>query len=137
MAFTRENSIGNAIHSYASGEIQIIQNTRENGKLESNLHTVTTNFIINPETLIVDWQVQTLEQITSDSIRQIVDLDPEIVILGVGAKLQLPPVKISLLFQKYNIGLEVMDTAAACRTYNFLLTEGRNVTAALIQINPE
>ena len=137
MAFTRENNIGNAIHSYTTGEIQIIQSSHINGIIETNLNSVSSNFIINPNNLIIDWPVQNIEDINVESIAVIVELEPEIVILGVGAKLNLPSVKINLLFQKYNIGLEVMDTAAACRTYNFLLTEGRNVTSALIQIAAE
>jgi len=134
MAFTRENSIGNAIHSYAAGEIQIIQNTLVNGVKEAALNKITSNLIINPTNLILDWTVNNLDEITEELIAPIVALDPEIVILGVGAKMKLPPVRINLLFQKHHIGLEMMDTAAACRTYNFLLTEGRNVAAALIQI---
>ncbi len=134
MAFTRENSIGNAIHSYSPREIVIIQNTVHNGVMTANLKTINTNFIINPTSLITDWTVNNLEDLTEDSISQIAELAPEIVVLGVGTKFVLPPVKINLLFQKYKIGLEVMDTAAACRTYNFLLNEGRNVSAALIQI---
>jgi len=137
MAFTRENSIGNAIHSYSTGEIQIIQNSLVNGVMEAVLKPISSNLIINPTTLIVDWQVHNLNDITDDSIIPILELEPEIAILGVGTKMTLPPVKINLMFQKYNIGLEVMDTAAACRTYNFLLTEGRNVTAALFQITAE
>ncbi|VAW93488.1 hypothetical protein MNBD_GAMMA22-743 [hydrothermal vent metagenome] len=134
MAFTRENSIGNAIHSYATGEIQIIQNTLTNGIVEATLNTITSNFIINPESIILDWSVNKLDDITEELITPIVTLEPDLVILGVGQKMALPAVAINLMFQKFNIGIEVMDTAAACRTYNFLLTEGRNVAAALIQI---
>ncbi len=137
MAFTRENSIGNAVHSYSSGEIQIIQNTVVNGEMEYALKAISSNLIINASTLIIEWDVKNLDEFTNDSMQQIVDLEPEIVILGVGSKFKLAPVKINLLFQKHDIGLEVMDTAAACRTYNFLLTEGRNVAAALIQIATE
>ncbi len=134
MAFTTENSIGNAIHSYAAGEIQIIQNKQTNGVMEATLNTITTNFIINPDAVILDWAVTKLDDINEELINPIVALEPEIVILGVGQKMTLPRITINLMFQKFNIGLEMMDTAAACRTYNFLLTEGRNVAAALIQI---
>ncbi|MFV2061513.1 MAG: Mth938-like domain-containing protein [Gammaproteobacteria bacterium] len=137
MAFTRENNVGNAIHSYTIGEIQIIQNTVSDGVIEAKLNPVTSNLIISPSALIMNWIVGDLDEISDNSIQQIVELQPEIVILGVGAKMKLPSVKINLLFQNYNIGLEIMDTAAACRTYNFLLTEGRNVAAALFQISPE
>ncbi len=135
MAFTRENSIGNAIHSYADSEIQIIQNKQTNGVMTATLNSITSNFIINPDTVILDWAVTKLGDINEEVISPIIALEPEIVILGVGQKMTLPLITINMMFQKHNIGLEMMDTAAACRTYNFLLTEGRNVAAALIQIS--
>ena len=57
---------------------------------------------------------------------------PEIVLLGTGAAFSFPePRKLASLHQA-GIGVEVMDTAAACRTYNILMAEGRNVVAALV-----
>jgi len=69
---------------------------------------------------------------TSAKIDRIVELKPEIAIIGSGATFRFPdPARLALLHQA-RIGVEVMDTQAACRTYNILLGEGRNVVAALI-----
>ena len=56
------------------------------------------------------------------------------VILGVGERLIHPPAAVRQAFRDAGIGLEVMDTATACRTYNLLAGEGRNVAAALISV---
>ena len=59
-------------------------------------------------------------------------LEPEIVLLGTGATLRFPRPALSHCLTQAHIGLEVMDTAAACRTYNILVAEGRRVLAALL-----
>ena len=59
---------------------------------------------------------------------------PDTVILGVGERLKHPPAEIRKAFRDAKIGLEVLDTATACRTYNLLAGEGRRVYAALIAI---
>ena len=59
---------------------------------------------------------------------------PDSVILGVGERLKHPPAQIRQAFRASKIGLEVLDTATACRTYNLLAGEGRRVYAALIAI---
>ena len=61
-----------------------------------------------------------------------VELAPEIVLLGTGAQFRFPEPALLAPLYKAGIGVEVMDTPAACRTYNILLGEGRNVVAALL-----
>ena len=60
------------------------------------------------------------------------ELEPEIVLLGSGRRLVFPRQEIFGQVLGRNIGLEIMDTAAACRTFNILAAEGRRVAAALI-----
>jgi uncharacterized protein len=62
------------------------------------------------------------------------ELRPEVVILGTGVKLRFPPPSLTRALVEANIGLEVMDTGAACRTYNILMGDGRRVVAALLMI---
>jgi uncharacterized protein len=57
---------------------------------------------------------------------------PEIVLLGTGPRLRFPSPAVYASLLKARIGVEVMDTAAACRTYNILAAEGRRVAAALM-----
>ena len=59
-------------------------------------------------------------------------LDPEVVLLGTGSRQRFPHPRLSRPLADARIGLEVMSTAAACRTYNILMAEGRKVAAALL-----
>ena len=59
---------------------------------------------------------------------------PDMVLLGTGERLAHPPADIRKAFREARVGLEVLDTATACRTYNLLAGEGRKVGAALIAV---
>ena len=65
-------------------------------------------------------------------MQQLLALGSEIILLGTGSRLRFPPAPLLRLFLAARIGLEVMDLQAACRTYNILAAEGRNVAAALL-----
>ena len=67
-----------------------------------------------------------------DHMAAIAELKPEIVLIGTGAKLTFPDRALLAPLYKAGIGVEIMDTPAACRTYNILLGEGRGVLAAVI-----
>ncbi len=101
--------------------------------------------IIMPESLLRDWVPQTIDQLELEHTRMVTELDPEIILLGTGKSLRFPHAElISALARAHDvdflsghskqIGVEVMDTAAACRTYNILSAEGRSVAAALFMI---
>jgi len=78
------------------------------------------------------WGVQTTAELTEAHFEQLLAFDPELVIFGSGRRLQFPaPALLRRLFER-RIGIETMDTAAACRTYNVLASEGRSVLAALL-----
>lgn len=59
---------------------------------------------------------------------------PDMVVLGVGATLKHPPAEVRKAFREAGVGLEVLDTATACRTYNLLAGEARRVCAALVAV---
>ena len=69
-----------------------------------------------------------------EHFERVVDLEPELVIFGAGARLRFPPPQYTQGLLKRGIGVEVMDTAAACRTYNVLLGEGRRVGLAVLPV---
>jgi uncharacterized protein len=78
------------------------------------------------------WPVASIDQLTADSFSSLLAWDIELVILGTGNRHHFPkPQLLRLLYEK-RIGVESMDTAAACRTFNILAGEGRKVAAALI-----
>jgi uncharacterized protein len=100
--------------------------------VEINKQRYAQNLIVMPEALIQDWQVASFTDLTNEHFQQIADLKPEVVLLGTGTThLFLHPKHYQLLTDK-GIALECMTTAAACRTYNILMSEGRSVAAALI-----
>ena len=107
--------------------------TGESGRfVEINKQRHTRNLIVMSNKLILDWQATDFSSLSEAEFVQIVDLKPEVVLLGTGDKHQFLRPKIVQKLTENNIPLECMTTAAACRTYNFLMSEGRNVAAALI-----
>jgi uncharacterized protein len=107
----------------------------------SNLATdsVSINGVPHRKSIVVPWQgpVQSwggtsVEELSADDFAKIAALDPELVIFGSGARLRFPPAALMRPLIDRRIGMETMDTAAACRTYNVLVGEGRRVVAALL-----
>jgi uncharacterized protein len=91
-----------------------------------------SSLVVAADRLITDWPARALEELKPDHFTAILELKPEIVLLGSGATFRFPEPALVAPLHKAGIGVEVMDTPAACRTYNILLGEGRNVIAALI-----
>ncbi len=91
-------------------------------------------FILSGQQLLPQWDVTSPEDIDQASLQSIFDLQPELVLIGTGStQVFLPPAVQALFFQR-GIGFEVMTTDAACRTFNILVSEGREVVAALLPI---
>jgi uncharacterized protein len=102
------------------------------GYVEVNRARHAASLVVSGERLVTDWPVSSVEGLAPDHMAAIVQLRPEIVLLGTGARMQFPEPALLAPLYKAGIGVEVMDTPAACRTYNILLGEGRNVLAAVI-----
>ena len=102
------------------------------GKIQVNDVIYTQSIIVSPERLIDNWPPQTIGELTHDHLAIISELSPAILLIGTGATLQFPDLDIYGDLINEGIGIEVMDSSAACRTYNALSAEGRNVVAALI-----
>ncbi len=90
------------------------------------------SLVVMPERLKSDWQPRDVEELGVKHLEPILALRPELVILGTGATLRFPDPQVRRFFAQHGIGIEIMDTPAACRTYNILMSEGRNVAGALI-----
>lgn len=88
--------------------------------------------VVTPHQLIRDWPPQSMNEIDSSHFQMLLELEPEIVLLGSGPKLQWPDPELVQPLVDHGIGFEVMDTGAACRTYNILMSEQRRVVAALL-----
>jgi uncharacterized protein len=81
---------------------------------------------------VVAWPVDRFMALVPEHFEALAALAPELVIFGSGARLRFPPAALLRPLIERRIGFETMDTAAACRTYNVLLAEGRSVLAALL-----
>jgi len=85
-----------------------------------------------PDRIVSDWNVRDLDSLAQQDIAALASLNPELVLLGTGERLRFPGQRLLAILATARIGAEVMDTQAACRTYNILAEEGRHVAAALI-----
>jgi uncharacterized protein len=81
---------------------------------------------------IVAWHADSFESLTAEHFTRVAALGPELVVFGSGARLRFPAATLLRPLIDAGVGIETMDTAAACRTYNVLLAEGRTVVAALL-----
>jgi uncharacterized protein len=121
MRFSQDSTSGtNVIRAYRGGELQINEN-RYRGAV-----------ILSASTLLAQPDIQDLESLVAVDATRILALEPEIVLLGTGARQIFPAASYSAQYLRAGIGLEVMDTGAACRTFNVLVGEQRRVVALLL-----
>jgi uncharacterized protein len=90
------------------------------------------SLIVLPDRIIEGWEAVTFEQLTAEHFDFLLSLQPEMVLFGTGATLRFPHPTLTRSLIESGVGVEVMDTNAACRTYNILTAEGRRVAAALL-----
>lgn len=102
----------------------------ETGKVIINAEIITHNVIVSAEKLL-PWQPQAITELTLVHLQPIFELTPEIVLVGTGIQQQFITMELLSAFYSKKIGVEVMNTGAACRTYNVLMAESRKVVAAL------
>lgn len=100
--------------------------------IEINKQRYMHSLIVMPKQLITDWNVEDFSHLAEQDFTKITNINPEVVLLGTGVKHQFLQAKFYQSLTEKAIPLECMTTAAACRTYNILMSEGRNVLAALI-----
>ena len=102
------------------------------GWIEVNETRHTRSLIVLPALIATDWQVSEFDALGSEHFEYLAGLAPELVLLGTGPRHRFAHPRLSRALSEAGIGLECMDTAAACRTYNILMSEGRHVAAAII-----
>ncbi len=97
-----------------------------------NDQRLETSFILAPNHLVENWRPRTIADLTPDDLSGVLDLQPAVVLLGSGASLVFPATAVMAACLTRGVGMEVMDNAAAARTFNVLATEGRRVVAAFL-----
>ena len=104
----------------------------EKGRIKVGAETVTESVVLFRDSVQRGAVAGDVSRLTVDDLQHLIDQGPEIIIVGTGWTPTLPPRELVFALAKKGIGFEVMDTAAACRTYNILVHEDRRVAAALI-----
>jgi len=121
MQFTRENTNqANAIVACTDREVQL------QGR------SIAGSVIVTRDAVIEHWRPPDVDALSIGDFEALVALGPEVVLLGTGERQRLPGPALYADFAARGIGLEVMDNRAACRTYNVLLGEFRDVALALM-----
>jgi len=96
-----------------------------------NGETIRSSVVVLSDRLR-DWQPRSVDDLSPESMAELAELPVEILLIGTGRKLHFPHPRVLAPVRAAGIGLEVMDTPAACRTYNILRGEDRKVAAALL-----
>jgi len=119
LKFTRELSAALMIRSVSATAIRV------------NADDYSESIALTPEKLLGNWPDKGIGDLLDTDFEAIFSTGPEIVLLGTGARNIFPPRELTFAFARKGIGFEVMDTAAAARTFNVLANEGRKVAAVL------
>jgi uncharacterized protein len=121
MRFTQDSGAPtNIIRAYGNGELRIGDGTYRG------------TVIVSASTALIVPDVRDLNDLVVFDTSRILALDPELVLLGTGPRQIFPPASFRAQFLSAGIGVEVMDTGAACRTFNVLVAEQRRVVALLM-----
>ena len=121
MRFTQESNPGiNVIRAHGGGELRVNENSYRGA------------VILSASTVLAEPNIQNLDDLIAIDVSRILALEPELVLLGTGARQIFPVASFGAQFLRAGIGFEVMDTGAACRTFNVLVGEQRRVAALLL-----
>jgi uncharacterized protein len=110
----------NLFTGYGEGYVSVNDRRYENSLVVAPAHEVTV------------WSAESFDALTPAHFEALLELKPEIVILGTGERLRFPRPEVTRSLAAARVGFEAMDTKAACRTYNILMAEGRAVVAAIL-----
>ncbi|WP_018872455.1 Mth938-like domain-containing protein [Thioalkalivibrio sp. ALJ16] len=104
----------------------------EPGKVGINQVAYTRSLIVRPNALQAQWPVDAVQNLELQHLQPVLDAPPEVLLIGTGLQQRFPDRALWRHLREQGMGVEIMDTAAACRTYNLIMAEGRDVAAALI-----
>lgn len=96
----------------------------------------TGPLIVSASQVLTDWETRQIGDLSEQQLAPVFGLEPEVVLVGTGPKQVFPPPELLMCFYRRNIGVEFMNTRAACRTFNVLVSDQRKVVAALLPPGP-
>jgi len=130
MTMNLDNPAGIAIHSYVPGMVTLKAHSEKAGA--NRLINCQSSLIVTMQEVMEGWPPQCIDELEGHHFDEVWRRKPELVLLGSGENFRFPAATLMVQFAEVGIGFEVMDTAAACRTYNILTAEGRDVMALLL-----
>jgi uncharacterized protein len=104
----------------------------EKGLIRVGSEIVTENVILFRDTIRRGWKTDDVTNLKEEDLAELIAEEPEILLFGSGSQSLLPPRDLVFALARKGIGFETMDTPAACRTFNILVSEGRDVAAVLV-----
>jgi uncharacterized protein len=93
---------------------------------------IRASVILTATDMVLDWPPRSIRELSPEHLQRALDFAPEVILLGTGSRQDFPNAQVLAPVHRAGIGIEVMDTRAACRTFNVLVQEGRKVAAALM-----
>jgi uncharacterized protein len=120
MQLTRDSSTQHYIRAWEPGRVRIAE------------RWVTGNVIVSAEQIVEGWVTGAPTALTIEDLAPALAFAPTILLLGTGTDRFLPDVELMAALAQERVGLEIMSTPAACRTFNVLLQEQRRVVVALV-----
>lgn len=102
------------------------------GEVAVGAHIYRSSLLVTPNGVVADWGPESAADICAEHLAVILGYQPELLVLGTGEQQVFPSPGLFAELMAAGVGYEVMNTPAACRTYNILLGEGRRVVAALL-----
>jgi len=114
-----------------SFEGEFLIQSYDDSRIKINNEFYQHNLIISKHKLITDWPAKSITELTTKDLQVIIDLQPQIIVFGTGTVQKFPSTEALAFFYQQKIGVEIMTTGAACRTFTLLMSEARNVVAAL------
>ena len=124
MKLELDTAVGqNVITAYGDGYVSV------------NDRRYQPSLIVTPSRVVAPWEPAGVAELAASHFDFLLELRPEIVLLGTGARIAFPPPELMRRLTRANVGIEVMDNGAACRTYNVLVAERRNVIVAMLALS--
>jgi uncharacterized protein len=121
MRFSLDQPAGvHLIRAYAPGEVRVGE------------RSFRQSLIVTPASLIESWRPRTMDDLQCADLEPVLALAPQVLLLGSGPAQRFPGRAVLEGLYAARVGFEIMDSGAACRTYNVLVAEGREVAVALM-----
>lgn len=119
LQLTKETTESNIIRAWEEGRVRVGE------------QWISGNVIVSAQHIVTEWTSEPPDSLSIEQLTPAIELAPEIILIGTGVQTLLPDVELMAALAEKRIGVEIMTTPSACRTYNVLIHEGRHVAIAL------